>query len=203
VVQDDGFGRAYEVDLDKLLASMPEFTVSKAVLNPKTPDYEASVSSLTLAEPTSLLLLANTTHSSAFLLAWKAKQPLPFVMNMAGQANALFANRLKGYTGAAAFVTMTPSPWGGKTAVQRNYQRVAAENKLPLSYLGFEAYMNAVALIETISRSDARTRGDLARYLGNGSTIDLGGLFVEFGDKKSSGGFTDLALLLPDGTYKH
>lgn len=203
LVQDDGFGRGYAAELDKLQAQFPEMKFSKILLKPQAADYKALSAELQKTNPQALLLLANAVHSTNLLIAWKEQQNLPFVLNLAGQANALFAAKLKGYAGAAAFVTVTPSPWETKSAAQRDYQRIAKAASLPLSYIGFEAYLNASLLAKSITASSSKNASELTNYLETMGRHDLGGYVVAYGATKLGSSFTDLALLRSDGSYKH
>lgn len=203
VVQDDGFGKSYESELNRLIPQFPTLKFHRVELKPTQPEYAAVVKALTAGQPHGLLLLANAVHSTGVLTAWRQKDNLPFVFNLAGQANSLFANRLKGYTGAAAFVTVTPNPWGSKTTLQRDYQSLVTAYKLESSYLGFEAFINARLLIEALSRNKISGREDLARALEGMHGRDLGGYLVDYSGGRLGSRFTDLALLRPDGSYRH
>ena len=153
--------------------------------------------------PKVLLLLADSAHSTQFLDAWKATSSLPFVLTLAGQANGQFASGMKGYDGAAAFATVTPSPWETKIDAQREYQRIAKSAGMAPSYLGFESYLNARALIEAVTQTKSPTKTELVRRLDNAPRLDLGGYSVRYGGDKLGSNFTDLALLRSDGTYRH
>lgn len=203
LVQDDGFGRAYLAELNRAEEAHPGLRFSRVGLNPQTPEYRANAAQLMMAQPQAILLLANAAHSAGFLTAWKEARPLPYVFNLAAQANALFASRLKGYVGTAAFVTVTPSPWESKTAVQRDYQRIARNAGLSPSYLGFEAFLNARFLMDSVSQLGAKTPLALARYLDNLGSWDLGGYTVHYAGDRVGSVFTDLALLRADGSYRH
>jgi branched-chain amino acid transport system substrate-binding protein len=203
MIQDDGFGRSYDAELAKLQQQFPALVFNKVLLKPSAPDYKALAAELQKANPNALLLLANAVHSTNLLMAWKEQHQLPFVLNLAGQANSMFASKLKGYTGAAAFVTVTPSPWESRTNVQREYQRIAKAASLPLSYLGFEAYLNATLLINSVTASKAVDATDLANYLELMDKRDLGGFSVSYTGARLGSNFTDLALLRNDGSYKH
>jgi ABC-type branched-subunit amino acid transport system substrate-binding protein len=149
-----------------------------------------------------LLLLANATHSVGVLKAWRAKSSLPFVMNLSGQANGFFASNLKGYSGAAAFVTATPSPWGKKYAMQREYHSgMDAAGLTNYSYLSFEAYTNARVAIDAIKRAKNRSPAALKAALDN-TAFMVAGLEWRF-DAKTPGRFTDMAVLKSDGTFMH
>lgn len=200
VVQDDGFGKAYYEALKPLLIGSGIQMQSVAMLNPQKPDYASHVAQLTKEQPKSLLLLANATHSLGILKAWREKTQLPFVMNLSGQANGLFAGGLKGYSGAAAFVTATPSPWGTKYAMQRDYQSCMKTAGLTnLSYLSFEAYTNARVAIDAVKRAKGRSSAALKTALDN-SAFSVAGLEWRF-DGKTPSRFTGMTALRPDGTF--
>jgi ABC-type branched-subunit amino acid transport system substrate-binding protein len=204
LVQDDGFGRAYAGELGRLIGAYTGLNLSPHYFKPDAPGFDALAARMQQGTPKALLLLANAAHSTAFLEAWRKSAPFPFVFNLAGQANALFAGRLKGYVGAAAFVTVTPSPWAQRTALQRDYQRVAAAAGVSLSYLGLEAYINARLLQDSLQRSGARSGPELARYLDGLQSRDLGGgLTIDYAHQRRGGHFTDMALLRQDGSYVH
>lgn len=203
LVQDDGFGKSYAAELDKAAPGFPALKITRSALNPASPDYGKSVAELIPGSPRVLSLLANSAHSTQFLDAWKAKSSLPFVLNLAGQANGQFASRMKGYVGAAAFATVTPSPWETKIDAQREYQRIAKSAGMAPSYVGFESYLNARALIEAVTQTKSPTKTELVRWLDNAPRLDLGGYSVSYGGDKLVSNFTDLALLRSDGTYRH
>ena len=203
LIQDDGFGRSYAAELDKLAPGQTQLQITRSTVNPAAPDYARAVAELRAAQPTVLLLMADAAHSPAFLNAWKAQAPLPFVLNLAGQANARFAGAMKGYVGTVAFVTVTPSPWGQKEKVQRDYQRVAKAAGLEPSYLGFEAYLNARTLIEAVNQGKAANRAELVRWLDGNGSVQLGGYTLNYAGERLGSTFSDLALLRADGSYRH
>jgi branched-chain amino acid transport system substrate-binding protein len=203
LIQDDGFGRGYAAELEKLEAQYPSIKMTRVLFRPQAPDYKALSTNLHTTKPQALILLANAMHSTNLLAAWKEQSALPFVLNLAGQANALFSSKLKGYVGAAAFVTVAPSPWEVKSAAQRDYQRISKAASLPLSYIGFEAYLNARLLTKSLQASNAKNAMDLFNFLESTGKQDLGGYVVTYGDSRAGSSFTDLALLRSDGSYMH
>ncbi len=203
VIQDDGFGKSYAAELDKLQTDFPALSIKRVIFTPAKPDYKAMASDAIAQQGNALLLFANAVHSTSLLTAWKEQSSLPFVLNMAGQANNLYATRLRGYTGASAFAVVTPSPWASKLPMQREYQRIAKAAGIPLSYLGLEAFLNTQLLIEAVDKGNARNPGDVMRYLSNAKDIDLGGHVVSYAADRVGSRFTDLSLLKSDGTFKH
>ena len=98
---------------------------------------------------------------------------------------------------------ITRSPWETKIDAQREYPRIAQSAGMAPSYLGFESYLNARALIEAVTQTKSPTKTELVRWLDNAPRLDLGGYSVSYGGDKLGSNFTDLALLRSDGTYRH
>lgn len=202
-VQDDGFGRAYAAELDKLLPAYPQLQWERVAFDPKNLDHPATARTLRAKHPQALLLLANASHSTALMTAWKEQESLPMVLNLAGQANALFASRMQGYTGTAAFVTVVPSPWESRTQLQRDYQKLAKAAQLPISYLGFESFINATLLTHAVRTGKPTNAAELHKSLTEPAEIDLNGYTVGYRDNRFGSNFTDTSLLLKDGSFKH
>jgi hypothetical protein len=78
---------------------------------------------------------------------------------------------------------------------------MAAANITNLSYLGFEAYINARIAIEALKQGRVLTSAKLAAVLEIGQ-FNVGDWKWKHADPVSTH-FTDLALLRPDGTFKH
>jgi branched-chain amino acid transport system substrate-binding protein len=201
-VQDDGFGQAYQKALPPVLEGSGIQVKELAVFNPQTPNYDAIAKSLLKSPTNALLLLANSTHSIGILKAMNSQGSFPFVLNLPGQANAMFANGMKNYKGGVSFATVTHSPWDKKMQLQRDYhETMATANISNYSYLGFEAYMNARIAIEAIVQAKQLTPSSLLGTLEMGQ-FSIGGWEWRKADPYAAH-FTDLAILRADGTYKH
>lgn len=201
-VQDDGFGQAYQKSMMQVLEGSGIQAKVTVVFNPQLPNYSEIAKSLQKSPTNALLLLANATHSVGILKALNNQGAYPFVLNLPGQANAMFANGMKTYKGGVSFATVTHSPWDKKLQIQRDYHdTMAAANISNYSYLGFEAYMNARLAIEAIVQSKQSTSSSLISTLELGR-FSIGGWEWRKADAFTSR-FTDMAVLSSDGTYKH
>jgi branched-chain amino acid transport system substrate-binding protein len=201
-VQDDGFGQAYQKALTIALEGTGIQIKETAVFKPQTPNYDAIGATLQKSTTNATLLLANATHSVGILKSMHKQGKYPFILNLPGQANSLFANGLKEHKGGVAFATVTHSPWDKKMQIQRDYhETMAAANISNYSYLGFEAYINARLAIEAVVQSRQASASSLLGTLGSG-TFSIGGWTWRKADPFASS-FTDLATLTKDGTYKH
>ena len=120
------------------------------------------------------------------------------------QADAQYADRVKGHMGMAAFVTVTPSPWGSRLPAQQDYQRIAKAAGLKPSYLSFESYLNARLLIEAVKNGQVKNKTDLSRWLDAAANIDLGtGYGLNYKGERQGASHTDLAVLTPEGKFRH
>jgi branched-chain amino acid transport system substrate-binding protein len=201
-VQDDGFGQAYQKALTQALEGSGVRVKELVLFNPQAPNYDVITKSLRKSPSNALLLLANSTHSVGILKSMNKQGAFPFVLNLPGQANAMFANGMKSYKGGVSFATVTHSPWDKKLQLQRDYHdTMAAANITNYSYLGFEAYMNARIAIEAIVQSRQLTPSSLMGTLELGQ-FSIGGWEWRKADQYAAR-FTDLAILRADGTYKH
>jgi branched-chain amino acid transport system substrate-binding protein len=201
-VQDDGFGQAYQKALTTVLEGSGIQIKELVVFKPQSPIYDEIAKSLQKSPTNALLLLVNATHSVGLLKSLNKQAAYPFVLNLPGQANSMFANGLKEHKGGVAFATVTHSPWDKKMQIQRDYhETMAAANISNYSYLGFEAYINARLAIEAVVQSRQASSNSLLGTLDSG-TFAIGGWNWRRADPFASR-FTDLATLSKDGTYKH
>lgn len=201
-VQDDGFGQAYQKALATVIEGSGVQVKELVVFKPQSPNYEEITKSLQKSPTSALLLLVNATHSVGLLKSLNKQAAYPFVLNLPGQANSLFANGLKEHKGGVAFATVTHSPWDKKMPIQREYhETMAGANITNYSYLGFEAYINARLAIEAIVQAKQATANSLMSTLDIGN-FSIGGWTWRRADPYASR-FTDLATLSRDGTYKH
>lgn len=201
-VQDDGFGQAYQKALTAVLEGTGIQIKELVVFKPQSPNYEQISKSLQKSPTNALLLLANASHSAGILKSLNKEAAYPFLLNLPGQANTLFANGIKEHKGGVVFATVTHSPWDKKLQIQRDYHdTMAAANITNYSYLGFEAYINARLAIEAIVQAKQASANSLIAALETG-TFSIGGWAWRKADPFASR-FTDLATLTRDGTYKH
>jgi branched-chain amino acid transport system substrate-binding protein len=100
-VQDDGFGQAYQKALTTVLEGSGIQIKELAVFKPQTPNYDVIGKALNKSPTNALLLLANASHSIGILKSLKQQNAYPFVLNLPGQANAMFASSIKEHKGGA------------------------------------------------------------------------------------------------------
>lgn len=206
-VQDDGFGRSYlPVAQGQLKQQFPLNTAPVLVLNPAKPDYTQLAQDFIDSKATTVMMLANATHSGEFIKALRARSAYPLALNLAGQANAAFVKSLAGSNAKNVFVTMTPSPATSSLPLAVEYRNTlkAFDPSLPLSYLSFEAYVNAKLAVAALRESKAKNPDELVKLLNSGRSFELGGYAVRFTNTDRQGSnYADLSLLRDNGTFMH
>ncbi len=205
LVQDDGFGKAYAAAL-KTAGDKVQFSASPSVmLDPKAANYNKLAAALIERQPASVMLLANTVHSIGIIKALNTLNYTGQVLNLAGQANGFFVKSLLGGKQMAVFPMMTPSPSVSETTAATEYRAsMDKTGQKTLSYLSFEAYLNARLLGAVLRRSNNATPLALTNTLQGLNQLDLGVFKVSFaGNLRQGASYTDLAVMTLDGRFRH
>lgn len=209
LVQNDAYGQ----DLDSVLSALklPDGLeiAAKEKIDSNTA-WPALTQRLQTAGVTAVLLLSDHVPTANTLVSyWNSRRKTaaaytPTMMHLDGLALPEYAEKAAGYPGGSMFVTIVPSPWGGRRQAQRDYQQLAQSKGLyRSSYGSFEAFLNARVLVNAVRTGKATTPAKLTQYL-HSSPISLGGLSLRYvGGKNDTTGFLDQAVLGGDGSFRH
>ena len=113
--------------------------------------------------------------------------------------------KMLGDVGRGVIVTQVfPSPDSVATAVANDFQKLAAEYKLPLTYTSMEGFVGARVLVEGIKRAGSKpTRESLTNALEGMRKFDMGGYVVSFSATDRTGSeVIDLTIIGKDGKFK-
>jgi ABC-type branched-subunit amino acid transport system substrate-binding protein len=210
LVQNDAYGK----DLEAVLAAqkLPEGLelAVKETIDPKTA-WAPLTQRLQTAGVTAVLLLSDHVPTANALVSyWNSRRKTaaaytPTMMHLDGLALPEYAEKAAGYPGGSMFVTIVPSPWGGRRQAQRDYQALAQSKGIyRASYGSFEAFLNARVLVNAVRNGKATTASKISQYLHSSNSISLGGLSLRYvGDKNETTGFLDQAVLGGDGSFRH
>jgi branched-chain amino acid transport system substrate-binding protein len=206
IVQDDGFGKAYANSLQRV-AEQYNFKPSVQLsFDPKKPDYAALAKRVMAGDPSpSVLLIANTLHSVGIIKALNDAKYYGQVLNLAGQANGGFVKGLANSTQLAVFATVTPSPFAVNSSAAEAYRSSLQQSfgKESVSYIGFEAFLNAQLLAAALKRSTSFSSTGIDLALSQLNKVRVYELSYSFAGKaRQAASFTDLAVL-SQGTFKH
>lgn len=209
LVQNDAYGK----DLDTVLATLklPEGLeiAAKETIDPKTA-WAPLTQRLQTAGVTAVLLLSDHIPTANALVGyWNSRRKTaaaytPTMMHLDGLALPEYAEKAAGYPGGSMFVTIVPSPWGGRRQAQRDYQALAQSKGIyRASYGSFEAFLNARVLVNAVRNGKTTTPAKLTQYL-HSNPSNLGGLSLRYvGGKSENTGFLDQAVLGSDGAFRH
>ena len=209
LVQADSYGK----DLDEVLTTLklPDglAIAAKETIN-KSTNFAQVTQRLQAAGVTAVLLLSDDVATANVLVGyWNSRRKTaaaytPTMMHLDGLALPEYAEKATGYPGGSMFVTIVPSPWGGRRQVQRDYQQLAQSRGIyRASYGSLEAFLNAKVLVQAVRNGKATSASKLTQYIHN-TPIKLGGLTLRYmGGKNDSTGFLDQAVLGVDGAFRH
>ena len=98
-----------------------------------------------------------------------------------------------------------PSPNSVATATANDFQKRAAEYKLPLTYSAMEGYINARVKIEAIKRAGNKPpREGIVTALESMRKVDLGGYMLSVSATNHTGSeIVELAIIGKDGRFMH
>lgn len=206
-------GDAYGQDLDAVLGTLKlpeglEIAVKETIDSKSA--WPAVTQRLQGAGVTAVLLLSDHVPTANALVSyWNSRRKTaaaytPTMMHLDGLALPEYAEKAAGYPGGSMFVTVVPSPWGGRRQAQRDYQALAQSKGIyRASYGSFEAFLNARVLVNAVRNGKTTTPAKLTQYL-HSSPVSLGGLSLRYvAGKNDTTGFLDQAVLGGDGSFRH
>jgi ABC-type branched-subunit amino acid transport system substrate-binding protein len=92
----------------------------------------------------------------------------------------LTAKLVGAQTNGLAISQVVPYPWGEVEPLAREFRQLADSNKVPVGYLSYEGYVNALVMIEALKRAGRDlTRARLHAAL-RSLKLRLGGMDIDF-----------------------
>ena len=125
-------------------------------------------------------------------------------LSLSNTASASYIKMLGENSRGIIVTQVFPSPDSVATAVANDFQKLAAEYKLPLTYTGMEGFIGARVLVEGLKRAGSKpTRESLTQALESLRRFDLGGYVVSFSANDRTGSeVIDLTIIGKDGKFK-
>ncbi len=95
------------------------------------------------------------------------------------------------------------SPNSAATAIANDFQKLAAEYNLPLTYSAMEGYINARVMVEAINRAGNKpTREGIVTALESMHKVDLGGYVLSFSATNHTGSeIVELTIIGKNGRF--
>ncbi len=171
---------------------------AKAAVRPDAADVDKAVAALRQARPEVIIMVTTGKATVDFVKKYNAlgKGMRFYALSVMGAQSTL---RALGADGIGVVVTSAvPFPWSQSSPVATEYRaamkRAGFNN---LSFMGFEAYLNAKLMTEGLLRAGrALTRARFVSALETMGRVDLGGFDVGFSRTSHQGSrFVDLTII--------
>lgn len=194
----NGMGKDGMAGIEKAMKKHGIKSYTSASIQPDGSDAEKAIASLREKEPEAIIMITTGTATVSFIKGFnKVQKGMRFyALSVMGTSSALHA---LGPDGIGVVVTsVVPFPWSSSNPLAKEYQaamrRAGYDN---LSFLGFEAYINAKVTAEAIRRAGKDlTRAKLISSMESMKGLDLGGFHVNYNKEQHQGSrFVELTIV--------
>lgn len=203
VHDDSSFGRD---GLDGFKRGMKELRLEPmfiSAFNRDTGDISQVVAQTVKASPQALVMVGSPKPVAAFVKALKKTGSTTQVFTLSNVSSQSFIDDV-GPEGHGVVVSqVSPYPFSPSVPLSREYQRLAKEAGVAVSYAGMEGYIAAKVLVEGLRRAGRElTRERFIRAMETIKDYDLGDLLITFGPRDRSGSeFVELTMVGRNGKF--
>ena len=186
----DSFAHAAEA---ARLASAVSGSVSRG-----STDVAGAVPALLAASPQAIVLAANPSASAAFVRAARKAGFGGSFYTVSTVGGQVLLDQLGPLAVGISVAQVVPFPWGGGTAISREFLAFCLDNKLSPDFASMEGYVAARWLTEALKRAKPReaTPAALATALERMPPLNLGGFPLAFSpETRSASTFVELTVV--------
>jgi branched-chain amino acid transport system substrate-binding protein len=124
-------------------------------------------------------------------------------LSLSNTSSSAYLKELGDHARGVIVTQVFPAPDSAAVAVANDFQKLAAEYKLPLSYTAMEGYINARVVVEALRRAGAKpTREKVTAALESMRKLDFGGYVLSFGPTDRTGSdVVNLTIIGKDGRF--
>ena len=199
VYLDNGFGTDGLAGLEKAMSRRGLKLHSTAAVQQDASDVDKAVTALQASQPDVIVMITTGKATVDFIKKYNAarKGMRFYALSVMGTQATL---RALGPDGVGVVVTsVVPFPWSANPAAREYRNAMQKAGYSNLSFMGFEAYLNAKALTEGLKRAGPRlTRVKFVEAVEGMRKLDLGGFEVGFSrDNHQGSHFVDLTIIGP------
>lgn len=175
------------------LASSPSASVSRG-----SADVGPAVPVLVAGDPQAIVLAANPSASAAFVRAARKAGFGGSFYTVSTVGGQVLLDQLGSLAVGISVAQVVPFPWGGGTAISREFTGFCADNKLTPDFASMEGYVAARWLTQALNRAKPREASPsaLAAALEKMPPFNLGGFPLAFSaDTRSASSFVELTVV--------
>lgn len=200
----NGFGKDGLAGIEKALAKRNMKLYAQAPVQPDASDVSKAAATLHDTRPEVVIMITTGVATVSFIKTYNTlrKGMRFYTLSVMGTQSTV---RALGPDGVGVVVaSVVPFPWSNSTPVAKEYR--AAMHKAGfdnISFLGFEAYLNAKVLVEGLRRAGKDlTRARFVAALEGMAPYNLGGFDVSFSKTSRQGTrFVELTYIGPNGKF--
>lgn len=197
--QNDGFGKS---GLEGVTSALKKYDITPSVVatvERNSTEVDAAVAEFVKARPQAIVMVTLYKPTTAFVRKLHAANMFPFLATLSPVGADNLAKELGDTSRGILISQVMPFPWDDTRPVVKDYQKMARklDKKAPFSYYEFEAYINAVVLVEAIKMCGRElTREKLVDTLENMHDLNLGGYQISFSPNNHNGSkFVEITVL--------
>lgn len=161
-------------------------------------DVQAAVAALTAAEVQGLILAANPAASAAFVRAARAAGYRGSFYTLSTVGGKALLDALGPLAVGISVAQVVPFPWGGGSAVSRDFLAFCEAVRIEPDFASMEGYLAARWLTETLQRARPRDAGAaaLATALASAPSLELSGFPLALNpETRSLSSFVELTVV--------
>lgn len=203
VYTDDAFGKDAIVGFDAVAQSNKLKLTDNIALPRGSVDVASAIAKIMASNPQAVMAICVVKPCAALRKGLHAAGYLGNFLTLSNTSSSVFVQELGDAARGVIVTQVFPAPDTQSTVVSSDFQRLAAEYKLPKSYTAMEGYVYARVLVEAIKRTGPKlSRESLTETLQSGKPFDLGGYAITFDPKNRTGStVVELTMITKNGRF--
>ena len=202
--QNDAYGKAGLEGVTRALTKRQLKAVATATVERNSVDVAKSLEVILKAEPEAVVQISAYKSVAEFIKQAKGKAFAGQFFNVSFVGSKALADELGDAGRGVVISQVVPFPYGGNSAVVRDYQQRMGEwGQKELDFSSFEGYLTARVLVEGLRRAGRNlSRDGLITALETMKDVNLGGYTVNYSATDHQGSsFTDLTIIGTGGKF--
>jgi branched-chain amino acid transport system substrate-binding protein len=203
VYTDDAFGKDAIVGFDTM-AQSNHLKLTDTIAIPRgSAEVAPAIARIMASNPQAVIAICVVKPCAALRKGLHAAGYLGNFLSLSNTSSSVFVQELGDAARGVIVTQVFPAPDTQAMVVSSDFQRLAAEYKLPKSYTAMEGYVYARVLVEAIKRAGPGvSRESLTDTLQSGKKFDLGGYTISFDPNNRTGSNTvDLTMITRNGRF--
>lgn len=203
VYTDDAFGKDAMVGFDAV-AKNNNLKLTDSISIPRgSAEVAPAIARIMASNPQAVMAICVVKPCAALRKGLHAAGYLGNFLSLSNTSSSVFVQELGDAARGVIVTQVFPAPDTQAMVVSSDFQRLAAEYKLPKSYTAMEGYVYARVLVEAIKRTGPKlSRESLTETLQSGKPFDLGGYTISFDPKNRTGSTAvDLTMITRNGRF--